>query len=333
MTPFADTLKRLQANWAQRSGLAAYLEWSHGRPWVLAEEHRKRNLHREEWWRHIEGREHRWARALNSSQCFAVNLFAPLADDAQAANAFLRRMLPHRDLAEGDRVEVGFEHSPPGIAEQLGERGQPTQIDVFFRVSNERGMCGAIGVEVKLSEREFGVCRGWAGAHDQVPINPGRERCLDARALLAAPGRQCFMAEHEGRTYWDLMLRPDSSFDLQCLGPQDRCPFRHGLYQLMRNRISLDVLRSVEDLDFCDFVVCAHAGNLDARQLPEAVLGELGTIEAFRRLVRPGSALEWDAHAVLEAVVEAGAAPPDWADWMRSKYLLESATADSTEWR
>jgi hypothetical protein len=327
MTPFADTLKRLQAVWAQRSGLGAYVEWSHGRPWVLAEEHRKRNLHREEWWRHIEGREHRWARALNSSQCFAVNLFAPLADDVQAAHAFLRRMLPARELADGDRVEVRFEHSPPGVAERLGECGQPTQIDVFFAVANERGMRGAIGVEVKLSEREFGVCRGWAAARDHVPINPARERCLDARAVLEAPWRECFMAEHEGRKYWDVMLQPDSSFDLQHLGPQDRCPFRHGLYQLMRNRVSLDVLRSVESLAFSDFVVCLHPGNLDARQLPEAVLGELDTIEAFRRLVRPGGLLEWDARAVLEAVVEVGAAPPGWADWMRSKYLLEPAAA------
>lgn len=327
MTPFADTLRRLQAIWAQSSGLGAYVERSHGRPWVLAEEHRKRNLYREEWWGHIEGREHRWARALNSSQCFAVNLFAPLADDVQAANAFLRRMLPAQELAEEDRLEVLFEHSPPGVAERLGERGQPTQIDVFFAVSNERGVRGAIGVEVKLSEREFGVCRGWAAAHDQVPINPARERCLDGRAVREAPGRQCFMAEHEGRAYWDVMLRRDSSFELQVLGPQDRCPFRHGLYQLMRSRISLDVLRSVGSLAFCDFAVCLHPGNVDARRLPEAVLGEPGTLDAFRRLVRPGAVLEWDASVVLEAVVEAGAAPPGWADWMRSKYLLEPAAA------
>ena len=69
-----------------------------GRPWVLAEAHRTRNLFSQEWWHHIQGFEHRWVRALNSSQCFAVNLFATLAKDPSAANRFLRRMLPERDI-------------------------------------------------------------------------------------------------------------------------------------------------------------------------------------------------------------------------------------------
>jgi len=47
---------------------------------------RMRNLFRQEWWHHIQGLEHRWVRALNSSQCFAVNLFANLAEDRSGAN-------------------------------------------------------------------------------------------------------------------------------------------------------------------------------------------------------------------------------------------------------
>jgi len=79
---------------------------------VLAEAHRTRNLFRQEWWGHITGLEHCWVRALNSSQCFAVNLFATLAKDPSEANRFLRRMLPEREISQADHVNVKFEHSP-----------------------------------------------------------------------------------------------------------------------------------------------------------------------------------------------------------------------------
>jgi len=77
------------------------------------------------------------------------------------------------------------------------ERGQPTQIDVFFEVVREDRIRGAIGVEVKLSESEFGGCRGWNGVGGTGPINPDRKRCLNARRVVESPETQCFMAECE----------------------------------------------------------------------------------------------------------------------------------------
>ena len=209
--PFAEVLKRHLIAWAKVNGLDEHVESGRGRPWVLAEEQRKRNLHRQEWWRYIQGYEHRWARALNSSQCFAVNLFAALADDAPAANRFLRQMLPDRRITHDDAVRVVFEHSPKGVPERLGERGQPTQIDVVFTVFRERRVHGVIGVEVKLSEREFGACRGWTGMVDGVPLNPARDRCLDGRRVFESPDQHCFMAEREGRKYWSSMTMPGAS--------------------------------------------------------------------------------------------------------------------------
>jgi len=296
-----------------------------GRPWVLAEAHRTRNLFSPEWWHHIQGFEHRWVRALNSSQCFAVNLFATLAKDPSAANRFLRRMLPERDVIRADHVVVRFEHSPSGVAERLGERGQPTQIDVFFEVVREGRIRGAIGVEVKLSESEFGGCRGWNGIHKTGPINPDRDRCLDARRVVESPETQCFMAEREGRRYWSLMGAVDASFDPDRLTEQDCCPFRHGLYQMMRNRVALDVFRSITEAEWTDFVVCVHPANQAVARLPEPVAGESNAVAAFRNLLRPGGVLEWDASAVLKAIVAAEGSTEEWACWMRGKYLLAEA--------
>jgi hypothetical protein len=320
--PFAQNLKRHLSGWARVNGLEEYVESGRGRPWVLAEEQRKRNLYREEWWRHIEGYEHQWARALNSSQCFAVNLFATLAEDAPAANRFLRQMLPDRGITEADHVRVAFEQSPKGVPERLGERGQPTQIDVFFTVFRERRVYGAIGVEVKLSEPEFGACRGWTGVRDGVPLNPARERCLDGPRVFESPDQQCFMAEREGRKYWSSMTLAGASFEPERLAEQSHCPFRHGLYQMMRNRVTLDVLRSITDAEWCDFAICVHPANADVRLLPEPVAGESKAVDAFRALLRPGGVLEWDACEVLDAIVGVEGASEEWADWMRGKYLL-----------
>ena len=65
-------------NWALAHGIPEdALEKHHGRlSWVLKPESRKLNLFDPSWWDLIAGKEHRWARALNSSQCFAVNLVA-----------------------------------------------------------------------------------------------------------------------------------------------------------------------------------------------------------------------------------------------------------------
>ena len=141
------------------------------------------------------------------------------------------------------------------MPERLGERGQPTQIDVFFEVVREGRIRGAIGVEVKLSESEFGGCRGWNGIRETGPINPDRDRCLDARRVVESPETQCFMAEREGRRYWSLMGAVGASFDPDRLAEQDCCPFRHGLYQMMRNRVALDVFRSITEAEWTDFVV------------------------------------------------------------------------------
>jgi hypothetical protein len=227
---FAEKLKRHLSSWARENGLVGHVESGRGRPWVLAAKQRGRNLYREEWWRHLEGYEHRWVQALNSSQCFAVNLFANLAADPSAANRFVRRILPDREIIHTDQVRVAFEHSPKGVPERLGERGQPTQIDVFFTVFRGDLVYGAIGVEVKLSEREFGSCRGWTGVRDAVPVNPERERCLDGPRVFESPSQQCFMAQREGRKYWSAMMMAGTSFDRDRLAAQDRCPFRHGLY-------------------------------------------------------------------------------------------------------
>jgi hypothetical protein len=93
---FAVAMRDHQLQWALNGGApSAALEERKGKTsWVLKPEHRSRNLFRSDWWQHIAGAEHRWARALNSSQCFGLNLFGPLADDNGRARRVLSALFP-----------------------------------------------------------------------------------------------------------------------------------------------------------------------------------------------------------------------------------------------
>ncbi len=133
---FAEKMKRHQLSWALANGVTPdMLETRRGKlSWVLKEEHREQNLFDPRWWRYIAGHEHRWVRALNSSQCFAVNVLAPLAEDGDLAKKVWARVYPYRPLDPADTVTVEFEHTPPCAHVWLGESGQQTQVDVFFTV-------------------------------------------------------------------------------------------------------------------------------------------------------------------------------------------------------
>jgi hypothetical protein len=319
---FPNALQRHLAAWAASSGYAECVEASPSHSWVLRKEHRERNLYDPQWWRYISGLEHRWARALNSSQCFAVNLFGPLTDNLRNAVPFLQQMLPDRHVADADDIRVTFEHSPPGIASVLGERGQPTQIDVFFEVVREEHLVGCVGVEVKLSETEFGCCRGYAGRRDGRPVNPQRDRCLSLRSVLESPETQCYMAEVEGRKYWGQLTSAGSSMQLDRIPEDNPCPFRHGLYQLMRNRVTLEAFQTAVGAEWCELVVCIHPSNATVTTLPEPVVGTDDALDAFRLLTNTGAIRRWDAADVLRAMTSDQTTHRDWANWMEGKYLL-----------
>lgn len=139
---FIRNMKEHQISWAHQNGLSEFLEQRKDNTpsWVLKKGYRSRNLRDPSWWRYIEGREHKWARSLLSSQCFALNVFGPLAGTPVLAKQVLAELLPHRSLEKNDEVTVHFEHTPEQAPVWLGETRQPTQVDVCFivrRFNNE----------------------------------------------------------------------------------------------------------------------------------------------------------------------------------------------------
>jgi hypothetical protein len=146
-------MKRHQIDWARSAGLIdEWRETGSGRPWVLRQEKQELNFHRPEWRHYIRGKEHRWSRAMNSSQCFAVNLFAPLADDGDLATQVFPDLFSTHPLEIGDSVQAEFEHTPVGARGWLGEQNQQTQIDVIMTAVRAGRARGHVLIEVKLTE-------------------------------------------------------------------------------------------------------------------------------------------------------------------------------------
>jgi hypothetical protein len=320
---FYHQLKGWQVAWARSQGIAGdQIETAH--PWVLKREARELNLWDRSWWSLIAGKEHVWARALTSSQCFGVNLFAPLALDRALARQVLPALLPKRRLAGTDTVEVVLEFTPQNGPRWLGERPQqPTQVDAAFIVSRDERPIGYVLVEVKLGERSFGACRGArrrsAGAHS----NPDPDRCRSLPRILADPERQCWLAGTEGRHYWRYMSEETSPFGFDRLEPDAACPFSGGLYQLMRNRILAHALVREGGAVWADVALCIHPANDAVDVLDEAVGGASSAQQAFRSLLRSEDGLlDLSPQDLIGAVAGASPSLGAWAEWLRNRYQL-----------
>lgn len=318
---FADRMKDHQIAWANKNGLAPLVESQ--RPWVLQQEHKTRNLYDATWWQYIKGREHKWARSLLSSQCFAVNVFGPLVEKPVRAKQVLETLLPHRTIEKDDVVTVLFEHTPEGTREWLGETTtrQPTQVDVFFTVTRRERPIGYLLIEVKFTEPEFGSCRGAAKSTPKKPGNPDSSRCLNLHAVLKSPPNMCWMAEAgNDRHYWDFMLSGATPFKFPSAMA---CPFRHSLYQLMRNQVMALALVLNTSAEWGEFGVCLHPGNTAVRQLSEEVAGHQDALEAFNSILPDQTRIiEIPPSNIIERARGIDSSLSEWADWVRARYEL-----------
>jgi hypothetical protein len=320
---FQERLKTHQIAWAVSNDLAGKTETANGRPWVLKREYQTDNLFEPIWWTYIAGKEHRWARALNSSQCFAVNLFAPLIENQVVAKAVYARLLPDRPLERDDEIAVELEYSPAGARKWLGERGQQTQIDAAFSVIRRGKAVGHLLIEVKLGEATFGTCRGSTSIDKSGRGNPHPGRCRDLAAILATPDETCWLAATEGRRYWAYMMSPETPFDFSAMDAGASCPFAGGLYQPMRNRVLADALVAETDAIWADCAVTVHPDNDVAHILGEEVVGETDAVAAFRRLVGSKGVCVIGPTDFLNAVCGSDVGLSDWAEWVRGRYMLD----------
>lgn len=236
----------------------------------------------------------------------------------------LCQLFPGREISTHDRVKTHFEWTPRGAPSWLGERGQPTQVDVCFEISRNGQLLGFILVEVKFTESEFGACRGWHGKRDGQWTNPDRTGCCDTSRLVESPVTHCWLSKVEGRHYWDLMGKAGSSIRIGSIRPLGFCPFQNGLYQLMRNRVLADELARRTGA-WTEVAMCHHPDNHVLMHLEQPVAGSDDPLEAFGRISFPGAVQHWNAHQVVDAIADADPLLAGWKDWVERRYFLRQA--------
>lgn len=131
----------------------------------------------QEWYALVADKPHQWGHALNSSQAFAVNLFAPARLSQNVAQALWKELPAGRSHPDPQHVDVHFEYSGPEIGftkQALGESGIPTQIDVAVEGVFAQDVRRLQFVEVKFTESQFGACRGAKGGRGRA--NPARNK-------------------------------------------------------------------------------------------------------------------------------------------------------------
>jgi restriction endonuclease-like protein len=120
------------------------------------------------------------------------------------------------------------------------------------------------------------------------------------------------MVSRERRRYWEILKSPESKLTFESLAPQAACPFRYGLYQLMRNKVLAEAMVQHGRAKWAYFGVCAH---------PENSSGIAEDIQEFHSLFGEGL-LNIDPRVLISTVAASARRLEPWADYMRERYGL-----------
>ncbi|MCB9382881.1 MAG: hypothetical protein H6513_19515 [Acidimicrobiaceae bacterium] len=172
-----------------------------------------------------QGLVHDYIGHVRSSQAFALNMLAPLSNDAWTAIAQHIIGHEHCEVLE----PAVFEYVDP--ADELGEstHASPhvTQVDCLVRVQLRGGGQHLLFIEVKLCEDSFSSCSAYAS-----PQNPRKHIC-DAPLPFGGDPDGCFQLANHDREH---RRRYDTALDLPTATPAGfGCWFRDGGNQVMRN--------------------------------------------------------------------------------------------------
>ena len=126
---------------------------------------------------------------------------------------------------------------------------------------------------------------------------------------MEAPESNCYMATRFSRNYWEHLK---SSLKVS---PDEPCPFRGSLYQLMRNYLTAKLLGSAQ------FIVCLQPENDELRILDLPVAGHYDAIEAFQAILGTGAVRVWNARTLLAEMTSLKPELNTWREWMIETYF------------
>ena len=184
-------------------------------------------------------RKHTGCHNLLSSWVMCANLYFPFRCESgyEILSGFLRKFIsPNIKSVRCVELEYELEDAtlqPDALLGEMdGGRGAgQTSPDVAFLVETQDGL-GIILVECKFTEHNFYPCSGRKPNPRNGDPNRDRTRCLNAKAVLDDPHKQCHLSEWN-RKYWDY-LKPVAN--TQVMSQLKACPAAFGGYQLFRQQ-------------------------------------------------------------------------------------------------
>jgi len=260
---------------------------------------------------------HDHARALNSSQCFAMNLFLPFAvGSPEGLASFLSTRLGRTVRVRG--IDIEYYGSGDILAEVAGsipnEDERFTAADVAVHLEDEKGDIGLAIVEVKLSESGFTPCGGRRSRG-----NRNDAACRSLELMFASPDR-CYLQRPyravRDRRYWAIFSQEHG--DMTAAFPRvdtQECPFATDWQQPMRNHALCLGHAQAGLASFWLLALVHHDDNHDVVDPWEAYRAATADAQHIHR---------WPASTLIDPIEAAlPSSSPPIGTWLRDRYLLE----------
>jgi hypothetical protein len=259
--------------------------------------------------------QHDFLSALDSSQCFAINLLLPFRlvgarPLEQLLQAHLNRSLLVKDLF--------FEFVGPThvLCETAGPHRRPdehvTSVDVAVLVEDDKGRTGIILIEIKLAEGGFSKCNGRISKG-----NRRKEVCESAETMFGDPSL-CYLTRpyraKRDRRYWSIFEQRFGSLAKAFPGVGcGACPFAGHMQQPMRNHALALGLVQEGFADFAFFGLVHHDDNPDVPPLWDAYCEAVAEPEMLFRI---------PAGEIVKAVPQSSPWWREWARYMHDRFGL-----------
>ena len=158
---------------------------------------------------------------LNSSQILCFNLFFPFMYNTKPLEPYFREHVTGFNKFSGI---MDFEYTDP--LNLLNEPKQ-TNVDLAMEWLDDDCNLNLFLFEFKYTEDSFGTCSKY-----------NKEKCRDLDTYNHP--KKCYLANNKIK-YWD-ELTQNGQIKIELIVGKGACPFRSGLYQLMRNQLLAHML-------------------------------------------------------------------------------------------
>jgi len=153
---------------------------------------------------------------LNSSQILCFNLFFPFIYNTMPLEPYFRNNVSGFNKFAGI---MEFEYTDP--LNLLNEKKQ-TNVDLAMEWLDDDCNINLFLFEFKYTEDSFGTCSKY-----------NKEKCRDLDTYNHP--KKCYLTNNKIK-YWDELIQ-NGPIKIELIVGKEICPFRSGLYQLMRNQL------------------------------------------------------------------------------------------------